>query len=205
MKVNLNANGDLEGMIRTVKTSHKAMSYRESYLETDKDQFLEKLENKYNGIEISDFEVKNGLDLSKPVMETYKFSLENQADIIGEKMYISPLFFLTTTENPFKLEKREYPIDFGYPSTSKYMINIKIPKGYFVESLPKPKVIALPDDLGKFKYLIANNGKTIQLTLVTEINESIIPSLYYDALKEYFKQLIEKENEKVVLSKKVKP
>jgi hypothetical protein len=35
----------------------------------------------------------------------------------------------------------------------------------------------------------------------SQINQPNISPLYYDALKEYFKQLIEKENEKIVLTK----
>ncbi|WNH13564.1 hypothetical protein [Thalassobellus suaedae] len=58
---------------------------------------------------------------SKPISESYKFSIENQADVIDDKIYFSPLFFLKTKENPFKLEKREFPVDFGYPSSTSYI------------------------------------------------------------------------------------
>ncbi len=201
LMVTLDENGDVEGVIRTNKTAHKALSYRKKYNGTDKEQFLETLENKYKGIEVSDFNVKNALDLSKPVVESYKFVKESQADIIGDKMYFSPLFFLRSLENPFKLEKREFPVDFGYPSGTKYMINIKIPEGYKVESLPENKVVSLPDNLGRFKYVLSANGNRIQLVVSTEINNPIIPALYYDVLKEYFKQMIEKENEQIVLTK----
>jgi hypothetical protein len=46
-------------------------------------------------------------------MEMLKFSRDNQVDIIGDKMYISPLLFLAVGENPFKQEERLYPIDYG--------------------------------------------------------------------------------------------
>ncbi len=199
--VSLDENGDIEGGIRTSKTNHKAMNYRASYLGTDKDQFLEGLENKYDGLEVSDFKVKNAMDLSKPVIESYKFILESQADIIGDKIYFSPLFFLKTIENPFKLEKREFPVDFGYPSKSNYRVIIKIPEGYKVESLPESNGITLPDNLGKFKYVLSASRDNIQLVASTEINHPIIPALYYDGLKEYFKLMIEKENEQIVLTK----
>ncbi|WP_242202677.1 DUF3857 domain-containing protein [Aestuariivivens insulae] len=201
MLADLNDMASLEGGIRYVKSSHKAMSFREDYLETNKEQFLEDLENKYNGMEIADFEVKNDTELSKPVMETFKFSLENQADIIGDKIYFSPLFFLKTKENPFKLEKREFPVDFGYPSKNKYMVNIKLPEGYKVESAPEPIILQLPDNLGVYKYNIVLKQSAVQLIVEAEINQAIISPLYYDALKEYFKQLIEKENEQIVLTK----
>lgn len=199
--VNLDENGTVEGSIRTLNKDHKAMAYRVSYLEKDEDAFLEDLENKFDGLEISDFEVKNGDDLSKPVMESYKFVKENQADIIGDKIYFSPMFFYRTSENPFKLEKREFPVDFGYPSKSMYRIIISLPEGYKIESLPEPAAVVLPDNIGKFAYNISGTGSKVQVIISTEIGEPIVPALYYDYLKAYFKQMIEKENEQIVLSK----
>ncbi len=197
----LTSSGNLEGNIRIMKTSHNAMKFREDYLETDKEQFLEKLESKYNGIEVSDFEVQNEIDLSKPVIESYKFLKESQADFVGDKIYFSPLFFFKTNENPFKLEKREFPVDFGYPSQSTYRLTVKMPEGYKIEAIPEPIVLALPDKLGTFKYNISEKGGAIQLIAETYINESRISSIYYEALKAYFSALVEKESEQIVLTK----
>jgi hypothetical protein len=197
MFMNLSDDGSLKGGIRTIKTDHNAMTYRENYLETDKNQFLEKLENKYGGMEISDFEVKNDVDLSKPIMESYKFIIESQADIIGDKIYFSPLFFLKTTMNPFKLEKREFPVDFGYPSTNKYTIIINIPEGYKIETVPEPVVLMLPDNLGSYKYNISGSKKGID----TEINQPIISPIHYEEIKAYFSKIIELEAEQIVLTK----
>ncbi|WP_298556076.1 transglutaminase [uncultured Algibacter sp.] len=197
----IHENGDIDGVYRSVKTDHKALSFRESYIEVDKDDFLEKLENKYNGIEISDYQVKNELDLNKPVTESYKFVKESQADIIGDKIYFSPMFFLKTSENPFKLEKREFPVDFIYPSKSIYRIIINIPEGYKIESVPEPTAITLPDNYGSFTYKVMGNDKTIQVSITAQINEPIIPYFYYDTLKQYFSQLVEKEAEQIVLTK----
>ncbi|MFD1616372.1 DUF3857 domain-containing protein [Gelatiniphilus marinus] len=201
MMVNLSETGDLEGNYRSVKTNHSALSYRERYNNADEDDFLEKLENKYNGLEVSDFKVSNAVELAKPVMESYKFFKESQADIIGDKIYFSPLFFLRTKENPFKLEKREFPVDFGYPTSSVYRIIINLPEGYKVESMPQSAGFALPDNLGSFKFMLSQQASKIQLLIDTKINSSIISPLYYDTLKAYFKQLIEKENEQIVLTK----
>ncbi|ULC59255.1 DUF3857 domain-containing protein [Flaviramulus sp. BrNp1-15] len=201
MVVKLDEEGSIEGNYRISKTNHNALSYRVKFNNANENDFLEKLENKYGGIEISDFKVSNATDLTKPVTETYKFFKESQADIIGNKIYFSPLFFLATKENPFKLEKREFPVDFGFPSESMYRIIINLPEGYEVESIPEVAVLALPDNLGTFKYNISQKGSVINLIITTEINESIISPLYYDALREYFKMFIEKENEQIVLSK----
>lgn len=193
--------GTLEGSYRSVKTNHRALSFRERYNDADKDDFLEKLENQYNGLEISDYQVKNDYDLSKPIMESYKFVKESQADIIGDKMYFSPLFYLKTNENPFKLEKREFPVDFGYPSETSYRFIITIPEGYKIESIPEPAAMALPDNLGSFKYNVVGKGNSIQVAVSTQINQAIIIPLYYESLKEYFNKFIQKEAEQIVLTK----
>ncbi|NMH87184.1 DUF3857 domain-containing protein [Flavivirga algicola] len=201
MMVNLNEEGIIEGSYRSVKTNHMALSYRQKYNKANEEDFLEKLENKYSDLEISDFQVKNKNDLSKPVIESYKFNKESQADIIGDKLYFSPMFFLKTVENPFKLDSREFPVDFGYPAATKYQIIIKIPEGYKVESAPEKVAYSMPDNLGVFKYNVSLSDNTMHFLIILEMNQSIISPTYYDALKEYFKQIIEKENEQVVLTK----
>ncbi len=201
MMVKIDEEGTLEGSYRSVKTNHKALSFRNKYNGADKDAYLEKLENKYGGIEVSDYQVKNDKDLSKPIVESYKFIKESQADIIGDKMYFSPLFYLKTNENPFKLEKREFPVDFGYPSTTSYKLIINIPEGYKIESLPEATAIGLPENMGTFQYKVIGNAKTIQVLVTSKLNQSIISSIYYEALKEYFNKLLQKETEQVVLTK----
>jgi hypothetical protein len=201
MMVKINAEGVIDGSYRSVKTDHRALSFRNNYNDANKDDYLEKLENRYGGIEISEYEVKNHNDLSKQVIESYKFNKESQADIIGDKMYVSPLFYLKTRENPFKLKNREFPVDFGYPSITSQRVIINIPEGYQIESIPEQVVLALPDNLGEFKYQISGNGNAIHAIISTEINESIISPIYYVALKEFFNQMIEKETEQIVLTK----
>src|SRR5690606_6678645 len=120
MLLNLDEKGTITGNIRSVMTSHNAMSFRQRYIETNKEQFIEKLENTYKGMEIEGHEVINDINLSEPVTEIYKFTLESQADVINDKLYFSPLFFLKTSENPFKLENREFPVDFAYSSETIY-------------------------------------------------------------------------------------
>ena len=197
----LDDNGTLKGGYRIVKSNHEALLYREKFNGTKQEDYIEKLENDYGGMEISDFEVKNDIDLSKPIVESYKFVKESQADIIGDKLYFSPMLYLRNSENPFKLEKREFPVDFGFPSSTRYLININLPEGYKVESVPPPAVLALPDSLGSFKYNLMAMETKVQLVVDVEINQSIISPLYYEALKEYYSKIVEKEAEQIVLTK----
>lgn len=197
----INPEGKINGKIRQQVTDHLALSFRDKNLSKPKEAYLEELENENNNIEVSEFVRENDFNLPLPVIETFSFNDKNDTEIIGNKMYFTPQLFLRDVENPFKQEKREYPVDFGYPISNKYNIIIEIPEGYAVESMPKPLNLATGDNIGLFRFNISAIENKIQVQITTDINEAIVPSDFYDALKDFFKQMIEKQNEKIVLKK----
>lgn len=201
MMVSLDENGTIKGKCRNIKSNYIALYFRKDFNSKSEDDYLNDLENKYDGIEISDFELKNNTDLSKSIMESFTFEKENQADIIGEKIYFSPLFFMRMGENPFKLENREFPVDFGYPYETKYQFSISLPEGYRVESFPEPEAFKMADNLGLFSYNITNTDNTLQVIVSSKINSSIIAPQYYEALKSYFSMIVKKEADQVVLTR----
>jgi hypothetical protein len=197
----INADGSINGQLRTQITDHLALSFRQKNMSLSNETYLEQLESKNDNIEISEYIRENGAELSKPIVESYSFKDTKSIEIIGDKIYLSPLLFLNVSENPFKQEKREYPVDFGYPNQEKLNITLEIPEGYTVESIPTVINLSTGDEIGLFKYNIANSGNKIQVSISTDINTAIVPADYYQVLKEFFKKMIEKQNEKIVLKK----
>ena len=193
--------GMVNGMSRTSYTGLGALTYREKNNSLSDDELIKNIESDHPNLEITEIDVQNKEDLGKPVMENLKFDLENHVEIIGNKMYFSPLFIFKETENPFKLEKREFPIDFGTPWNRKYTISIDIPEGYSVETVPENASVAMPDNLGSYKYITSVAGNKFQLMCEVEINSPIVSSNYYTELKHFYKLLLDKELEKVVLTK----
>jgi Domain of Unknown Function with PDB structure (DUF3857)/Transglutaminase-like superfamily len=201
LSLNIGKDGKIDGKIRKQYSNHLALNFRTNHLSTNKDNYLENLENKSSNIEINEYVRENDFDLSKPITETFDFKSDKFLEIINDKMYLSPLLFLTTKENPFKQETREYPVDFGYPIENKYNININLPEGYAIETIPSPVNIAMPENVGAFKYIIAQTENNIQIAVTESIAAAIVPSDFYEVLKDFFKQMVEKENEKIVLKK----
>jgi len=201
MTATLDNTGKMSGKVRDLYHDYNAYVFRENNAGVNKDSYLEKMERKHKGLEVGEYKLTNEKDLAKPVMEEYDFSYTNAAEIIGDKIYLNPLLYFTSTENPFKQEKREYPVDFVFPHEDKYMINIGVPDGFVIESLPKPVVLSMEENLGSFKYTIQQQGKNIQLMVISNINYGTVPANYYETLKDFFQKVIEKQNEKVVLKK----
>ncbi len=198
----LDVDGKLKGELRDQYFDYNAYSFRENYVGLSEQSRIERLEKRYKGMTVEKYEIANAKDFEKPVTEQYEFvHTSGNIDIIGDKMYISPMLFLTQSENPFKQEKREYPIDFIFPRQERYMISIALPEGYTVESVPQAISIVMEQNIGSFNYnvIVANNR--IMLRAMTELNYASIPQDYYPTIKDFFQKMIEKQNEKIIIVK----
>lgn len=193
--------GKISGKYRMQRTDYEAFAFREKNLGINQQNYLEKVENDYKGLQISGYDIDNSKDLSKPVIENFTFTTDNECEIIGDKMYINPQLFFTQTQNPFVQEKREFPIYFGYSKQEKLNINIDIPKGYVVESIPKSIKFITGDNVGSYALNCTTLEDKIQIAISKEINKEIVSSDFYGVLKKFYQQMIDKQNEKIVLKK----
>ncbi|NLP58849.1 transglutaminase-like domain-containing protein [Lutibacter sp. B1] len=201
MKIDINDEGEIEGMNRVQYSNLEALKYRNKNAKIKEEDIIIKAEEENGGIEISEFKVDNKTNLDKSVIEVYKFSSEELTDVMGDKIYFKPLLFNALEENLFKLEKREYPIDFGTPLVSKNMLSITIPEGFSVESLPENLAIGLPNKYGVYKFDISVNGNKIDIYSILQINTPVYPIQFYSEIKEFYKQIVNKNVEQIVLKK----
>ena len=199
--VNIDQEGQVTGQVREQYFDYNALYFRQKYGGLTNESRVEKLEKIYPGIEVDNYEIKNEKSVYEPVIENYTIKNNNVIEIIGDKMFFSPMLYLTTTQNPFKQENRQYPVDFAFPSKDKYLIIINIPDGYKFESIPKPKGLNLESKNVTYSYAASNTEKQITITINFDTNASVIQSQNYEALKEFYKQMIEKQTEKIVLKK----
>jgi hypothetical protein len=193
--------GEIEGKVRKKSFDYNAFIFRNNFNGVSKDSYIEKLEKENNGLEILEYEVQNNLVLNEPIVENYSFKTNNSVEIIGGKMYFSPLLYFALSENPFKQENREYPVDFIFPNQDSFRVSLTIPDGYVVESLPEPKLIALPENIAKFSYEVSKTNNQVQLSYSLDLNRVVIENVYYEALKNFFKELVNKNTERIVLKR----
>ncbi|WP_291285667.1 DUF3857 domain-containing protein [Flavobacterium sp.] len=201
MNFSVDPEGKVTGKTRRQCTDYNAMITRANISGLKEEEYLEKLENSNNKIEISEYSKTNEKDILLPIIETYSFTGSNLCEVIGGKIYVSPMLFFANDKNPFKQEVREYPVDFGFPFMDKYNITLQIPEGFTAETVPVPVVFNMEDNLGSFKFNIAANDNLLQITIQHQINAAIVTTEQYEMLKEYYKGMIAKETEKIVLKR----
>lgn len=203
VSINVEFNDDLsaKGKIRNNYTDYEAMRFRNTFENYSSQQLIEYLEKNQANLKIANLKIDNLNNLDESLTQTYEFNLNEAVESIGDNLYFSPLLFLRNSENPFKENSRNYPIDFIFPSADRYMVNIKIPEGYEVESLPQNSRLQFNDSVGEFTYIGTQNGDYLQFIISTEINKTLILADDYKLFKEFFQQMTEKQSEKVVLKK----
>lgn len=200
MIMDVDSKGIVSGKVKSQFSDHLALNFRTTNHLVSTENYLVNLENKYK-IEISDYVRDNMEDLSKPVVESFLFKYDKKMEVSQDKIYIAPLLFLTADQNPFKQEKRDFPVDFGYPKQEKYTVILNIPEGFVVESIPASINVATKDGLEIFHFDFLQNGNQIQFLVTNTINTAIVSSEKYSELKDYFQQMVNKQNEKIILKR----
>ena len=194
-------NFSLVSKARSQYTGHYGLNFRQRFGGKNEQERFDAFEERHSGIELNELTIE-GLDNPYDAVKVnYNFDLMNGVEQVGDKVFISPLIHLATQESPFKSEERQHPVDFGYPRKDRYIVTIKLPEGYTVESLPESGAFALGDNLGSFKYLVSNSNNLIQVSTEMAINSSIVSPDMYQGLKEFYEMIVSKESEKIVLAK----
>lgn len=192
--------GELKGKISITNDGYEGHALRKAYFKKGETDYVKGFAHEHNW-DIEKSSVENIKSLSESVKEQYEFThIDNFGD--ASILYINPLIHLRVDKNPFKLEERMYPVDFGRTSDKTFICKITIPEKFQVEELPKPKIIALPNNTGKFTYNAQVTGNTISIISVLSINQSLFAQPEYPALREFFNIVVAKHDEQIVLKKK---
>jgi hypothetical protein len=197
--LNIDDEQTISGTIDTKYTGYHALSSKKSYF-SNKESYIEKLENNSPYIEISNHEVVNEDITSSHFSETY--NIEYNSDNTGETLYLNPFFKIFFSENPFKLQERTYPIDFGFKDTYLYMFKLNLNDKYTVLEQPKDLVLKLPNNAGMLSLTskVLNNG--VNLIMKIDFKESIYPTEYYPYLKEFMTKVVNTQKNSIILLKK---
>lgn len=144
----------------------------------------------------------NSLDtLDKPVKVVYSMESDAVVEDQGTLVYFNSLMNFGQRTNPFKMEKREYPVEFGVPIKDVYSFTYEIPDGYQVESIPAPKAIMLPEKAGTFRFSASVLGNKVLINSMVDIRKTFFLPSEYSQLREFFSILVEKQAEQIVLKK----
>jgi len=200
--VDLNLTDSLvvHGAVKYTTTGYHALPIKESYY-SNSGEHLKACQEKYSELEILNYKV-SGKQEDDFVFEEF-FDVKLVTEEVGSDVYFNPFLFSFFETNPFKLQERTYPIDFGYKDVYLYSLKVNVSEVFEIVEVPKDVSYKLPNNKGSvvLKYQVSNN--VIRVYFKFDFKEAIYDSSYYGYLKEYMNSVIDiQKNTLIVLRKK---
>jgi transglutaminase-like putative cysteine protease len=197
----VNDDGELKGKLEKSLAGYDAWEHRKKIVAAGKDKHTENLKKEHPTWQIDKIDIINIDKCNEVLNEKYELTMADVCQKAGNTLYLKPMLSEALTESPFKLTERKYPVDFGTTTEKTYVASITIPTGFKVEEMPKNAVFTLPENSGRFSFLVAVNGNTIQVSSKLSLKKTVYYAEEYAALREFFAQIVSKHAEQIVLKK----
>ena len=194
----LEDNDILLGKINANTTGYHALPIKKKYYD-NKIDYLKKYKEKYHSIIFLNHTVSSEDKTSYEFLE--EFEIEYQAENIGGNLYINPFLFKLMDENPFKLQERTYPIDFGFKDTYLYTLKIDLNENYDVLETPEDLNIGLPNNKGLLIFTTKVVDNSILMYFKFNFKEAIYNPDYYESLKMFMGTIIDVQKNSLLVLK----
>lgn len=190
----------LEGKINSRYSGYHALTKKKDYF-PNPDSYIEDIEETLENIEVINHKFLSDDSSSDEFKESFDIVL-NENEIIEDKIYLDPFIFKYFTENPFKLQQRTYPIDFGYKDAYLYSFELDLSDKYEVIEIPKEIHTKLPNNSGALVFSSKILGNKLNLFFKIDFKKSKYAHNYYDYLKKFMSKVVDVQTNSLIVLKK---
>ncbi|MGS2739554.1 hypothetical protein [Sinomicrobium sp. M5D2P17] len=199
--------GDEYASIKVKESSsfYHALSKRKEMQDTSVEEYKESLQDEYDKkgtYELEEYTMNNRKDLEEQLVERYSFRMEKDPDT--QMLILNPFIVGRMDKNPFTLEERTYPVDFGYPFAYVYLIVIDLGEDYEIGELPADRILRLEDGSGKLLFHSSRNGNSVIINARLQFSRSVYAAEEYEGLKKLYTELLSLQNKQpIILERKL--
>lgn len=194
--------GTISGSIKIEREGYDAFHHRLAFNKMGEESYLTELKKDKNwNLVTSEFD--NMENTENSTKEIHEISYDGHATTSANFIYLSPFIkHQLEEENPFKSDRREYPVSFVTINEKVYLSTIAIPSDFIVVEVPKEKIMVLPNNAAKFTFSVTSVGEKIQVVSNIQINQTLFTKEEYPDLKELYNRIIAKHAEQIILKRK---
>jgi transglutaminase-like putative cysteine protease len=201
IKLTVDTEGNLSGQVREEHGGYAGAAVREKIQQVGEKKYVTELLGRHSNWEVPAYKF-NAVDLlNQSIGLNYELRQPASTPGTAQEIYLTPLATFGETQNPFRHEHRTYPVDFGALTQEVIVITLTLPAGYTAE-LPKSTSLALPDNGGRYVYAASNlTPSTVQLTSRLTFDKPVYGAEEYEGLREFYRRVLAKQAEALVLRK----
>lgn len=202
LALTLDAQGALAGKMHEEHAGYAGADARQELERLGEKKYLAEIGRQHTAWTVPTAAVTKPEAVDAPLTVDYAFTQAADDNAVAGTLYLSPLRELASGQNPFRHENRQYPVDFGSTQEEITLVTLTLPAGYELAETPKNAIIDLPDNGGRYLYNVATVGTNVQLTSRLTLRKSAYAAEEYGQLREFYRLMLEKQAEKLVIKKK---
>jgi hypothetical protein len=197
-KLELSADGTLEGEVELAWTGHfaiqrKAESWEDSQEDVDKD-LREEVNRLLPDAEVTGLAWENLRNRALPVVARFHVRVPGYAEAVGRRLLVRPAFFSVGEPVVFAPPTRKYPIAFPFAQHEVEEVSIRLPEGYELEQPSAPRNVGTPGSEFWAKYTVKYGPKSRTLAHTREFSlggegVTMFQPQSYPVLKGLFEEL----------------
>jgi hypothetical protein len=189
------------GTFDQITSGYDAVAKRGLIRDHSKESYIQTMEKGIRGdFDITSYTFLEDRSDDKRTWERFEFELKNIQN--SDMLYFNPFVFTFFEKNPFILEQRNYPIDFGFARIYSYQAKIVLPEGYEVQELPKKREVILEGNKGMLNFFYLIDGNRLSVSFDLSLPNSYYDPASYDALKALFGEVTEVQNNSLIVLKR---
>lgn len=198
--LNFDENNILNGTINSRYSNYFALSKKKDYF-PNPEKYLEDFENDHVEMEVIEHKVKNESINNDKFEESFQIEYPD-LETTSETFYLDPFIDKFISTNPFKLQDRTYPIDFGYRMAYMYNFQLDLGDKYELSEIPQSKKMTLPENAGDYTFAIDANGNKIIMSLKINLKKRRYPVGYYISLKQFMGNIVNTQTKTLLTLRK---
>jgi hypothetical protein len=198
MKIFFNDEGFISGNKTITRNGYHAIETKKLIKKYSEQEYIKIIESQNPTIEVENYVLNNKNLKEKPLIEVFDITIEED-----ENSYFTINSLLSLENiNPFKLETRNYPIDYGYKKKYVYTLNFKLLDGYEFDKIPKDLILAIPDKGGSYIQKISLTNNQLNVYIKLQLNKTKFLTTDYQYLKKFYDDIIQAQNQLIHFQKK---
>ena len=199
----LDSEGTLKGTLTVKFEGGEALEHRLDGLDSDeagrKKSLEDEVETWLPSGAIAKLSKTDGWDaIDGPLTVTFEVEVPSYASAAGKRLLLPPYLFQSKQMDAFKHSDRKFPVYFPYAFGELDRVNITIPAGFTLESVPQKQEAHL--DYAAYQNLVQFDGVKVVTQRILQMNGIFIDLKKYPEVKDFFGKVQAGDEEQAVLS-----
>jgi hypothetical protein len=199
--------GAFKGKVSLLFDGLEALDRRLDLLEEDEKEYKDDLEDEVKGLlpgnsTVKLLNIENARGTDEPLIVHFDVELPDFSSQVGSRRLVPLSVLQQGSGNPFRHEKRKYPVYYSYPFQEVDRVSLELPEGYEVETLPAPRKIE-----PAFAYYATSwekDTKQVAFTRQFAVMGYFFKLEHYPSLREFYAQTAIGDDDSVVLKTKAR-